>query len=273
MKRILLVAAAAALLASTAFSADADDTSATQADSPADAASTEGTLVVPAGTNVPLVMVNSVSSKQSQTGDPVYLMSVYPVVIGERVLIPAGTHVSGTVVRSKRPGRVKGRGVLDVRLEQLILPNGVIRSLLGRPGILDGRSPGDFDREVGTVKSEGTKGEDAGNVARTTSAGASIGTLAGAVTGRTGAGLGIGAAAGAAAGITSVLLTRGPDAVLDRGTHLEMLLEQDLHFTEDELQGLNPAARPGGNYGQGPDRDRNDRRNGGGLPRLGRFPL
>ena len=236
----------------------------------------EAEVVIPAGTRVPLVMINSISSKHSQPGDPVYLESVYPVVVNGRILLPAGTNVSGSVIRSKRPGRVKGRGVLNIRLEQMILPNGVIRDLTGRPGALDGRSPENFDRESGTVKSPGTKGEDAQDVAEATVAGASLGTIVGAMTGHTGAGLGIGSAAGAAAGVAMVLLTRGPDAALDRGTHIEMLLEQDLRFAEDEMPNWGAGTRSGGNIGAGPDRRRNDRyspnigRRGIGI---GRLPL
>lgn len=229
-------------------------------------------VIVPAGTRVPLVMINSVSSKHSEAGDPVYLESVYPVVVDGRILIPAGTHVAGTVMFSKRPGRVKGRGKLNVRLEQMILPNGVMRSLVGRPGMLDGRSPDNFDRESGTVSSPGQKGEDAEEIATTTVTGASIGTLAGALGGNTGLGLGVGTAAGAAAGVAKALLTRGPEAMLDRGTHVEMLLEQELRFAEREVQFQNPGARPRGSYGAGPDPNRNDRNRGrrGGI---GRFPL
>ena len=276
MKRIFLIAAGSAFLAGTAYGAENDDTPGTQGNPPVDASANEAALVVPAGTRVPLVMVNSISSKNSQVGDPVYLQSVYPVVVGGRILIPAGTHVSGSVINSKRPGRVKGRGVLGIRLEQMILSNGVIRSLLGRPGVIDGRSRGDLDRETGTVKSEGTKGEDAGTIARTAGAGASIGTIVGSIAGRTGAGLGIGTAAGAAAGLSQVLLTRGPDATLDRGTHLEMLLERDLPFTEEELQGMIPVGAPSGNIGRGPERGGTSRGRDGGVgrfPRTGRFPL
>ncbi len=229
-------------------------------------------ITLPAGTRVPLVMINSVSSKHSRPGDPIYLESVYPTVVDGRILIPTGTQVSGTVTYTKRPGRIKGKGSLLVRLEQMILPNGVIRDLTGRPGMLDGRSPDSLDRETGEVTSEGTKGEDAEDIARTTAAGASIGTLVGAIGGRTGTGLGVGTLAGAAAGTAKVLLTRGPDAILDRGTHVEMLLERDLRFTEDELQFGNGGGRRGGNYGAGPDPNRN-RRARPGVGRVGRFPL
>ena len=231
----------------------------------------EGEVIVPAGTRVPLVMVNSVSSKHSQPGDPVYLECVFPVVVGGRILIPAGSRVSGQVMYSKRPGRVKGRGKLAIRAETIILPNGVIRSLMGRPGALDGRSPDNFDRETGTVSSPGQKGEDAGDIVETAVTGAVLGTMVGSVGRNAGKGLGIGAAAGAAAGVANVLLTRGPDATLDRGTHVEMLLERELRFTEDELAFPGAVQRPVGSVGAGPDRNR-DRRDGGRGGRFGRFP-
>ncbi|MDE0262068.1 MAG: hypothetical protein OXJ37_06660 [Bryobacterales bacterium] len=203
---------------------------------PSQAQGTATEVIVPAGTRVPLVMINSISSKNSHAGDPVYLRSVYPVTLDGRIMIPAGTHVSGSVVYSRRPGRVKGRGRLGIRLEMMILPNGVIRNLAGRPEVLDGRSPNNFHRETGTVTSPGTKGEDAEGVANTTVTGASVGSIVGAIGGRSGTGLGIGTLAGAGAGLARVLLTRGPDVLLDRGTHLEMLLEREIHFAEGELE-------------------------------------
>jgi type IV secretion system protein VirB10 len=48
-------------------------------------------------------------------------------------------------------------------------------------------------------------------------------------------GAGIGAAAGAAAGLIGVLATRGPDAVLARGSTVEMVLDRPVSFNESEL--------------------------------------
>ncbi|MDE0621636.1 MAG: hypothetical protein OXH83_08210 [Bryobacterales bacterium] len=278
MKQVMRTIPAIAMFAGLALGETADPAVEAEAGPQAQAETATPGFVVPAGTRVPLVMINSISSKHSEAGDPVYLESVYPVVVDGRIMIPAGTNVSGTVIHSRRPGRVKGRGQLGIRLEQMILPNGVIRDLSGRPSALDGRSPDNFDRETGTVKSPGTKGEDAGDIANTTATGASIGTIAGAIGGRTGTGLGIGSAAGAAAGLAKVLLTRGADAMLDRGTHIEMLLEQDLRFTEDELQGLDSVTGSRPNIGPGPDPRRNDRNNRGRIGRgvpigIGRLPL
>jgi hypothetical protein len=63
------------------------------------------------------------------------------------------------------------------------------------------------------------------------------GGVAGAVTGRPLTGLGAGAAGAAAAGLAGVLLSRGPDVVLTKGTMLEMVLDRELHSEEHELPG------------------------------------
>ena len=45
-----------------------------------------------------------------------------------------------------------------------------------------------------------------------------------------------GAGAGAAAGLAGVLLTRGPDVVLQKGSVVEMVLDRTLHYDEKELE-------------------------------------
>ncbi len=231
----------------------------------------EADVVIPVGTRVPLVMLNSVSTKHASPDDLVYLESVYPVVVNSRIVIPPGTYVSGRVTSVKRPGRVKGRGELYLRFEQMILPNGVIRDLTGRVGSLDGRSPEDFDREEGKISSEGNKGGDARTIGEATATAASVGTIAGAAGGNFGRGIGIGAAAGAAAGLMGVLLTRGPDAVLEKGTQLDMVLDRDLAFAEDEVTFQDPVRGPArGAVEGGPDPNRNHNEQG---RYGGRFPL
>ena len=222
-------------------------------------------ITIPRGTRVPLVLINSISTKHAAPGDRVYLESVYPVVVDGRVVVPPGTYVSGSVTGSKRPGRLKGKGELFLLFEQMILPNGTIRDLVGRVGSLDGRAPEGLDRDEGRITSESSKGGDARTVGETTAAGTSIGVIAGASGGRAGLGAGVGAAAGAAAGLMGVLLSRGPEAVLKKGTQLDMTLDRDLYFTEEEMTFRDALRRPGGGTpsGDGPDRDRiRDRGNG-----------
>jgi type IV secretion system protein VirB10 len=200
-------------------------------------------VVVPRGTRIPLALINSVSTKNSAPGDKLYLQSVFPVVVNGNIRVPAGTYVTGIVTQVKRPGRVKGRGELHLRFEQMILPNGVIRDFTGSIAALEGTSAETLDRETGKVESEGGKGEDAEDVLQATRTGAAVGTIAGAASGRTLRGLGVGSAGGAAAGLIGVLLTRGPEAILDRGSQLEMVLDRDLTFTEVEMTFADPLQR------------------------------
>jgi hypothetical protein len=198
---------------------------------------------VDAGTRIPLVLLNSVSSKQSAEGDRIYLRTAFPVLSRGEVAIPPGSYVAGTLTFVKRPGRVKGRGELYLRFDSLTLPNGVTRDFRARIGGLDAETPGELDRREGGIRSEGHRAGDAGTVVRTTTAGASIGGIAGAAAGRPGPGVGIGAAAGAAAGLAGTLLSRGPDVVLAQGATVEMVLDRRLVFTADEIAPVLRRAR------------------------------
>jgi type IV secretion system protein VirB10 len=184
-----------------------------------------------------------------------------------RIVIPPGSYVAGTVTQVKRPGRVKGRGELFLRFDSLTLPNGVTRDFRARMGSMDGRATEEFDRAEGKIKSEGNKGGDARTVGEATAAGASVGVIAGGASGHYGMGAGVGAAAGAAAGLMGVLLTRGPDAVLAKGSTIEMILDRPLHFQETELNfgAAQPVQIPDG----GPQPSK---KNAGVLPAR-RFPF
>jgi type IV secretion system protein VirB10 len=192
-------------------------------------------FVVKPGTRVPLSLINSVSTKSAAEGDRVYLETVFPIVLDGRVVIPPGSYVAGTITQVKRPGRMKGRGELYLRFDSLTLPNGVTRDFRARVGALDGRATEDLDKTEGKIRSEGNKGGDAQKVGEAAAAGASVGAIAGSVAGHAGMGVGIGAGAGAAAALAGVLLTRGPDAILAKGTTLEMVVDRDLVYDESEL--------------------------------------
>ena len=189
-------------------------------------------LTVPAGTKILLALINSLNTKLSAEGDRVYLQTSFPIVIGGHIIIPKGSYVAGTVTEVKRPGKVKGKGEIFLRFDSLTLPNGVTRDFRARLG---GSDTGDFDRQEGKIRGEGDKGGDARRTAETTAAGAGVGSVAGAAAGHPGMGAGIGAAGGAAAGLASVLLSRGPDLILPKGTSFEMVLDRGLKYNSSEL--------------------------------------
>ncbi len=221
----------------------------------------DATYQVPVGTHVLLNMINSVSTKTAQIGDRLYLETAFPILAENRILIPQGSWVAGTITEVRRPGRVKGRGELQVRFDSLTLPNGVTRNFRADLGNLDGRGEETLDREKSKVKGDGNKKGDAETVAGTTITGAGLGTAIGAATGGLGRGAGIGAAAGAAAGLIGVLASRGPDAMLTKGTTVEMVLDRPLSYGPTDLdlssappravlsEGTGPQAKPSGGFG------------------------
>jgi type IV secretion system protein VirB10 len=194
-----------------------------------------GTYQVDPGTRILLNMINSVSTKQAAVGDRLYLETAFPIVSSGHIVIPQGSWVSGTITDVKKPGRVKGRGELQIRFDSLTLANGVTKSFKSDLGSLDARQSETLKREDSKIKGAGGKKDDADTVIGTTVAGGAVGTGIGAAAGHLGAGSAVGLGAGAAAGLVSVLLTRGPDATLTKGSTVEMVLDRPLTFTPEDL--------------------------------------
>ncbi len=188
-------------------------------------------VVVPSGTRLPLVLHNAVTTRSNKPGDPIYLETLFPVLVDSKVVIPAGTYVSGEITEAKRPGRVKGRGELMVRLNTLIFPNGYSASFNAIP---TGAGTGDNDsvEKEGKIKGDTNKSGDAGTIVKGTATGAGIGAIAA----RSAKGAGIGAGIGAAVGLATVLLTRGPELELPRGTTLDIMLDRPLYLDADRVQ-------------------------------------
>jgi type IV secretion system protein VirB10 len=194
-------------------------------------------FVVPARTRIPLVLVNSVSTKTSDVGDQVYLQTSFPISANGQIVIPEGSYVTGTITQVKRPGKVKGRAELYVRFDTLMLRNGVKRDFRGTVSATDG-SQDTMSEKEGKIIGDSSKGQDAATIAGPAVSGTVVGAgIGGAAGGGSGAGMGagIGAGIGATAGMIGVLLTRGPDVHLVRGTSLEMQLDRDLTFFPEEV--------------------------------------
>jgi type IV secretion system protein VirB10 len=202
------------------------------------------TYTVPAGTKVLLQLRSAVNTKSAKPGDGVYLASTFPVVVGNRVMIPAGVYVQGVVDRVVHPGRVKGKAQLDMHFTSIIFPNG---SVVEVPGMVDSL-PGAKKQTVkddgeGTVEQDGDKGRNAGETAKIAiPTGAGVGTIGGAVAGHPIAG----GLAGLGAGLATVglvsLFTRNADVDIPSGSQVEMVLQRPL-ILEDE--NLAAAGAPG----------------------------
>jgi hypothetical protein len=207
---------------------------------------------VPVGTHIPLVLHNAISTHSARPGDPVYFETLFPIMIEGRVVIPAGSYVSGEVTESKRAGRVKGRAELMVKLTTMILPNAYMVHLNAVPGNA-GTGGGETVNNEGKVVGDSDKASDVGTVMKTTGAGAGIGAIAGGAKGA-----GIGAGIGAVGGLAAVLLSRGPDAELPRGSTIEAVVDRPILLDASEVQFTSPgqASTLAGPPNREPQRDK-----------------
>lgn len=205
------------------------------------------TYTVPAGTKVLLQLRSAVNTKSAKPGDGVYLASTFPVVVGTRVMIPAGVYVQGVVDRVERAGRVKGKAQLDMHFTSIIFPNG---SVVEIPGMVNSL-PGAHKQKVkddgeGTIEQDGDKGR---NVEKTAEIAIPTGGTVGSI-GGLGAGHPLaGGLAGIGAGVATValvsLFTRGADVNIETGTQVEMVLQRPLILEEENLAGVGaPGSAP-----------------------------
>ena len=190
--------------------------------------STGAHLIVPTGTRIGVVLENGISTATVKPGDSVYFRTSFPITISNKVVVPVGTYLRGEITDAKRPGRVKGKGELRLRLNTMIFPNGYTVDMNAEPHSTDGGQT-KTDSE-GKITGPGGKGADAQRVATATIAGAGIGAIAGG-----GKGAGIGAGAGGLVGLAAVLLSRGPEAQLPRGSSMDLVLERDLQLEADQI--------------------------------------
>ena len=215
----------------------ANDTAAAEPATTAAATPETKKYIVPAGTKVLLQLRSAINTRSAKPGDGVYLASTFPVVVGNRVMIPSGVYVQGVVDRVERAGRVKGRAQLDMHFTSIIFPNGTVVEIPGMVNSLPGAKQQSVkDDGEGTIEQDGDKGRHAGDVAKVAiPAGGTVGSIGGLPSGHPLAGGLIGLAAGAATvGIVS-LFTRGADVNIENGTQLEMVLQRPLILEEENL--------------------------------------
>jgi hypothetical protein len=186
------------------------------------------TILVPTGTHIGVILESGISTATAKPGDSVYFRTSFPITIDNKVVVPVGSYLRGEVLEAKRPGRVKGKGEIRIKLATMVFPNGYTVDMNAEPHSADGGQV-KTDQE-GKMTGPGGKGKDIGTVAETTATGAGIGAIAGG-----GKGAGIGAGVGGVVGLAAILLTRGPEANLPRGSSMDLVLERDLQLDANQI--------------------------------------
>jgi hypothetical protein len=192
------------------------------------AAADPNVVTIPAGTKIPLSLKQAISTKNAREGDAVYAETAFPFVLDNRVIVPAGSYIQGSISHVERAGHGHGRAEILMHFTSMIYPSGYTVMLPGSventPGA-DNKSVKDSEGTIQEDKDTGKKVEDAAK-------GGAYGTVAGATAGglATGGlnGARVGAGAGAAAGIGWALLKRGNDVRLDVGTSIEMEIQRPI---------------------------------------------
>jgi hypothetical protein len=188
------------------------------------------TVTIPAGTRVLMVLKSPLHTTSGTAGSGLYLETLYPVVQGNGVVIPARTLVQGVVESDERPGHLKRTSEFRFRFTTLIFPNnlvvpinGVLQSIPGARNIRTRSS----DRTLEPV-------DQPEKVITPTAAGAVGGAIIGSHH-NFGIGLLPGAGLGAALGLGSVLLKRGDEINLPQGTSVEMVLQAPFSLEQAQM--------------------------------------
>jgi type IV secretion system protein VirB10 len=208
-------------------------------------------IVVPGNTTIPMILMNTINTRSAFVGQAIYCESIYPITVGNHIIIPKGSSIRGTVTEVIRPAHFKRHALIGLRFDELILPNGTTRHLRATLSGFGSEGNDKFGPKEGKIEGGGSGGADAEKVLRTTIPGAEIGTIVGAHEGNWAEGLGIGSAIGAAAGVGWILATRGKEMVLPHGTSLDLELSQPVTFAREEVE---PPSR----YDEGPSMPRRE---------------
>jgi len=180
----------------------------------------DDTITLPAGSELHVQLITTLSSKTNDSGDLWTGKVVEPVFGKGGEIVPDGSTVDGHITYVKGPGRVKGKGEMRLVADSISTPD---KSKYDIVASLEDAKGGNVKDEEGTLQGPG---KDKKGTAIETGVGGAVGAGVGAIAhGGTGAlyGAGIGALAGLAHGI----LKKGKDIVVPQGTEMTFVISRD----------------------------------------------
>jgi hypothetical protein len=184
---------------------------------PAQNSAVPETLILPAGTVIPVRTTEGLSSDRNHAGDTFSATLEQPLVANGWVVARRGQSVIGRVAQAQKAGHGQSDSHLGLELGELVL--------------IDGRQVPVSTQLSQKVAAGPSQGQKVGTVAATTVIGATIGAIAG-----RGTGAAIGAGVGATAGIGGVMATRGRPTVVPPETVLTFTLQAPLQVSTAQSQ-------------------------------------
>ncbi len=168
-------------------------------------------VTVPADAVLGLQIERTVSSELARVEDKVEARVTRDVRVENRVAIPAGSTVRGSVTEVDKGGRIKGKARLAIRFHTIVLADGSQLAIKSDPVVREGQSPG---------------GESAAKVGGAAIGGAILGAILGGSKGAT-----IGGAVGAGAGTAAAMSNDRNPATLAAGTTVTVRMQAPVTVT------------------------------------------
>jgi type IV secretion system protein VirB10 len=195
-------------------------------------------ITIPAGTRVLMELRSPLHTTSGSEGSGLYLQTLHPVIQDNQIVIPAHTQVQGEVEGNQRPGHFRRTAEFKFRFTSLIFPNNHVVTIDGALQSIPGSKTTRSERSDGELRTV----DQAEKVIPPAAAGAATGAMLGSVR-STGVGTYVGAGLGAGLGLVTILLKRGDEISLPRGTNIEMVLESPL-ILEPEQAAFNARYIP-----------------------------
>src|ERR1700722_18273650 len=192
-------------------------------------------VVIPAGSKIPLLLKQAISTKNAREGDPVYAETAFPFVVNEHMLVPAGTYIQGKIMHTEHAGRSKKRAEILIHFTSMIYPSGYTVMLPGSVENTPGADSSGVKDNEGTIQADKDTGKRVEDAAKGAAVGGTVGSVGGLAAGGLN-GARYGGLAGLAGGVAWALLKHGPEVKLEVGTSIEMEIQRDVPVDAKRIQ-------------------------------------
>src|SRR5208337_2921669 len=116
----------------------------------------DDTITLPAGSQLQVQLITTLSSKTNETGDMWTGKVVEPVFGNGREILPEGSTVDGHITYVKGPGRVKGKGEMRLVMDSISTPDASKYNIVASLKDAEGANVKD---KKGTLQGPGKDGE------------------------------------------------------------------------------------------------------------------
>lgn len=178
-------------------------------------------LTIPQETVISLRMDEELSSATSRVGDKFTATVSIPVYVKGEMAVPAGSTVEGHITLVTQARRMNKSGMIAIEFDELILPDGRRVKVSGTLTSDDPETRRKIDDE------NRVSGRNEEKTVVFVGGGGVLGAILGGITGG-GKGAAIGGAVGVAAGVVGILMSKGEDARVPRGTQFGLQLKDSL---------------------------------------------